>query len=376
MRQTPGRIGRIVVCLVAAVLIGQVPAAALGAAPSAEVETAPLAQRWRAVQHGGIAHTANSVITCREPAAAGPFPLAFPALSPVPDCADAQAGAPARNGQYEMAYIDTDSDPHTYNSSTAELALPPGATVTLARLYWGGNLRAGEQKPAGDNGRVLFAEPGGQYKEVLADTVIGHRDSEQDDAFAASADVTDIVRHARPGSYTVGQINVAMGHSPAGTWGGWTLLVAYEHPDEPLRDLSLWDGFEHPGGAASASLTLDDMELPADAAGRIGFVAYDGDRGVTGDSLTARADRHPAVRLAGDARPADDVMNSTVDALDAPPGGSGRNPAHRNTLGYDSGALDLGPALTRGAHRLTFGFSGGGDDYHLGAVFVQADVTA
>ena len=116
--------------------------------------------------------------------------------------------------------------------------------MTYARLYWGGNLRVGEQKPPKDNGRVLIAEPGGAYKEVLADTVVGHRAAHGADAFQASADVTQLVRDSGQGLYTVAQVNVAKGRSAAGAWGGWTLVVAYENPAEPLRDLSVWDGFD------------------------------------------------------------------------------------------------------------------------------------
>ncbi|GAB3119980.1 hypothetical protein GCM10027160_35050 [Streptomyces calidiresistens] len=346
------------------------------------------------VQHGGIARAANSVITCVAPA----VPDAVP-------CPEARSGAAGTNGDYEMFYIDVDDDPNTYNSSRADLRLRPGARVTLARLYWGGNLRAGEQKPAADNARVLFAEPGGNYREILADTVVGHRPTALDDGFTASADVTDIVRYASPGAYTVAQINVAMGHSPVGTWGGWTLVVLYEHPDEPLRTLSLWDGWRtvgggegngEGGGAVTAlpgglpalpglpvvpgtsarrgegevTLTVDALRVPGGATGTLGVVGYDGDPGA-GDTLTAAPDLRPAVALGDAVSPADDVMNSTIS--DHGRHVTTREPAHRNTLGYDSNLLDLRPALTDGANRLSLRFAGRGDRYHLGAVFLQVE---
>lgn len=143
-----------------------------------------------------------------------------------------------------MFYSEVDKDPDTYNSTRAELKVPQGAKVAYARLYWGGNLRVGEQKPPEDNGRVLVAEPGGAYKEVLADTVIGHRSDAGSDAYQASADVTPLVRKGGAGMWTVAQLNIAMGHSAVGAWGGWTLVVAYEHPKEPLRRVSVHDGFD------------------------------------------------------------------------------------------------------------------------------------
>lgn len=210
-------------------------AAAPPAPPSPEGQRIPFAERHHALQHGGMVRAANTSISCRTTAAA---------------CSAAREGR-AVNGDFDMFYVDVDSDPNTYNSSRAEVRLPAGSRVTYARLYWGGNLKVGEQKPPKDNGRVLVAEPGGQYKEVLADTVVGHRVAQGADAFQASADVTKLVRASGSGLYTVAQVNVAMGRSVGGAWGGWTLVAAYENPREPLRHLVLWDGFDTPAHAAS-----------------------------------------------------------------------------------------------------------------------------
>ena len=63
----------------------------------------------------------------------------------------AATGRPARNSidaqnnnNYTMVDVDTDGDPvTTVNSSTATLALPAGATVLFAGLYWGADQSAG-----------------------------------------------------------------------------------------------------------------------------------------------------------------------------------------------------------------------------------------
>lgn len=328
------------------------------AAQPSSAPSVPFAERYRAVQHGGFARAANSVITCAEAVR----PDAVP-------CAQAQLGAVAANGDYEMFYSDIDRDPNTYNSTSAHLDIPPGARISHARLYWGGNLRVGEQKPHADNGRVLIAEPGGAYKVLRADSVIGHRITDAVDAFTASADVTELVRSAGPGPYTVADVNVAMGHSAAGAWGGWTLVAAYEHPGEPLRDLVLMDGFRTPAGGR-LRLAFEELRTAPGAAGELGFVGYDGDRGAGTDSVAVRTDRGPAVLLSDAANPPGDAFNSTVSDHGVPV--HGRTPAHHNTLGYDSDVMDLAPALGRGSDRLTVRFGGSG--YHLGAVFLQADV--
>ncbi|MBC7268618.1 MAG: DUF3344 domain-containing protein [Streptomyces sp.] len=315
-------------------------------AAAAEAERLPFAERYRATQHGGIVRAANTAISCRTTS---------------PSCASVRRGTTAANGDFDMFYVDVDRDPNTYNSSRAEVRLPKGARVTFARLYWGGNLRVGEQKPPKDNGRVLIAEPGGAYKEVLADTVVGHRVAHGADAFQASADVTKLVRDSGSGLWTVAQVNVAMGRSAAGAWGGWTLVVAYEDPAEPLRRLSVWDGFEALDGRREVRLA--GPRLPKGAGGYAGLVAYNGDRGRTGDSLTVSG-----TALSDAANPRDDVLNSTISGPR-----SERVPSYPHTLGYDSDVFDLGAVPRRGGDQRGVRLASERDAAWAGVLFTAVD---
>ncbi|GGZ78527.1 DUF3344 domain-containing protein [Streptomyces echinoruber] len=360
MRTSPGPLLRRAAAgaLVPAVLWAPVGARAAAPAPAVKSGSVPLTQRYHALQHGGVVRAANTTVSCRTVQAAAVRP----------SCPAVRAGAQAVNGALDMFYVDVDHDPNTYNSSRAELRLPAGSRVTYARLYWGGNLRVGEQKPPRDNRRVLIAEPSGAYRQVLADTVVGHRTALGADAFQASADVTRLVRVSGPGMYTVAQVNAAMGRSAAGAWGGWTLVVAYEKRAEPLRHLSLWDGFEALYGGRSREIRLRDLTVPRGARGLAGLVAYDGDRATRGDALTftpftrapaggskhhdgrsRSAHRPSSVPLRGPANPGDDVLNSTISEPGSRP--ARREPAYATTLGYDSDVFDLTPALRRGGAR-------------------------
>ncbi|MEV6795119.1 DUF3344 domain-containing protein [Streptomyces sp. NPDC051320] len=326
-----------------------------------EAARIPFAQRYHAVQHGGIATAANSAISCRS--------ADDPAVA---DCRRVRHGGQGANSDFDMFYSDVDKDPHTYNSTRAELTLPEDSQVSYARLYWGANLRVGEQKPPKDNGRVLIAEQGGEYKEVLADTRIAHRTADGSDAFQASADVTPLIRSSGSGRYTVAQVNVARGRSAVGAWGGWTLVVAYRDDQEPKRQLALWDGFEPLGTDRQAlSVTLPGLAIPPGAAGRAGVVAYDGDRSVEGDAVSVTAGSRKAFTLSNSANPANNVMNSTI--TDFGRSAEKRQPAYVNTLGYDSDVFDLKPALSHGGDSLRFHFSAEKHGYFLGALFVQAD---
>ncbi|MFE4970076.1 DUF3344 domain-containing protein [Streptomyces sp. NPDC056660] len=336
-------------------------ATAPAAPPSPEAPRIPFAERYHVVQRGGFARAANASVSCRT----------TPGLTAEPLCSAARSGqVPAVNGNFDMFYVDVDDDPNTYNSSRAELRLPEGSRVTYARLYWGGNLLAGEQKPAKDDGRVLIAEPGGQYKELLADTVVGHRAEGGMDAFQASAEITDLVRSSGSGLWTVGQVNAAIGRSGSGAWGGWTLVVAYQNPAEPLRTLALWDGFDSLD--RTAGIRLNGLRIPRGAGGRVGLVAYNGDRGGTGDSLTYSLAGRAPTPLGDFADPADDVLNSTINDSDRVR--ARREPAYDNTLGYDSDVFDLGTGLAQGGDQLTFQLVSQRDAAWAGALFAAVDV--
>ncbi|MGP4109632.1 DUF3344 domain-containing protein [Streptomyces sp. 4N509B] len=350
-----------------------------GAGARAETGSDAFVERYRAVVHGGIVSAANTVVTCGRAVGPGVLP-----------CASAQQGSGGRAADYDTAYVDVDSDPNTYNSSQAHLELPSGARVAYARLYWGANIRVGEQKPPADSGRVLIAEPRGNYKELLADEPVEHHDTGAYESFTASADVTELVRHAGSGSYTVGQLNVAMGNSPAGGWGGWSLVVAYEDEDEPLRELAIMDGLaslDGPGDAATVA--FDELRAAAGGRASLGVVAFGGDRGRTGDSATVvgtagdgaaagPAGRPLPVALGNDASPSDDVMNSTISGQAAEAAGvePSREPTHVHTFGFDADVFDVSEAMAdRPVRRLAVRFASGDDTYQVGALFLQAEAS-
>ncbi|GAA3138061.1 hypothetical protein GCM10010449_67930 [Streptomyces rectiviolaceus] len=336
------------------------PAVAVPAPPAAEAASIKFAQRYHALQHGGITRAANTAVTCRKP-------MAVRAVS----CPSARGGKAAANNDFDMSYVDVDKDPNTYNSSRGEVRLPPGSRVSYARLYWGGNLRAGEQKPPKDNGKALIAEPGGNYQDVRADTLVGHRTANGADAFQASADVTPLVRSGGAGLYTVAQVNVAKGHSKAGAWGGWTLVVAYENEAAPLRHLTVWDGFDSfDAGRRSHAVRLGGMPVPARAKGSVGMVTYNGDRGTTGDTLTVSTDRSRPVRLSNAANPARDVLNSTISE----PGRQiTRTPAYANTLGYDSDIFRLDGGLRADRKGLLIRLASRRESAWAGVLFAAVD---
>ena len=120
----------------------------IGAAPAmAAVNPSPVSRaftvRYAINTNGDIAQAANTLMTC-QPGTIETVTLA--------GCAAAQAGAKGDDNYFDMVYADVDGDPATFNSSSANLAVPAGSTVLFAGLYWGAAIDAGETLPLQCNG--------------------------------------------------------------------------------------------------------------------------------------------------------------------------------------------------------------------------------
>ena len=247
MRVNLVRGGRYAFCALSAVAVAVVLPQSVAVPAGKEATQVPFVERYRALQHGGIVRAANSSITCRRPRSSG-------RRSSCPAAREGGAAANDDNGDFEMFYIDVDNDPNTYNSSRAELRLPAGARVTYARLYWGGNLRAGEQKPPKDNGRVLIAEPGGAVQG-------GARRHRRSGTGSRTAPTPSRPPPTSPGScacsgagaYTVGADQ--RGDGPLGGRGLGRLDAGRrvrERARSRCAHLALWDGFETAARAAAS----------------------------------------------------------------------------------------------------------------------------
>ena len=107
---------------------------------------------------GDIAIASNTLMTC-----------------PASDsrCAAVQAGntTSLNNNDFDMIWIDTDTDASTFDSSQATLTIPSGGTIRAAYLFWTGILYSGTASsmlppnPAAKD-RVLFAPPGQSYRSI------------------------------------------------------------------------------------------------------------------------------------------------------------------------------------------------------------------
>ena len=233
-------------------------------------------------------------------------------------------------------YIDIDSDPTTYNSTSFDLNVTSGSTIVWAGLYWQGVVHKsnstgdflGETVPSNaplvhsstkevdltDNtygaDKVKFKLPGASYVEVTADQL-----DYANLGYAGFKDVTGMLNLTDPnGTYYLADIKCHTGaESNHGNYGAWALVVIYENPDEEYRNVTLFDGY-----ATVDSNYNEDLEIggfitssktPVNS--KIAFFAMDGEGGpnsLSVESVKAGTNR----KVSGPGNPENALFNSTI----------------------------------------------------------------
>ncbi|WP_441246401.1 hypothetical protein [Kitasatospora sp. McL0602] len=337
----------------------------------------PFTTRFESDMHGSITRISNSLMTCDE---------SKPQLDPAqPPCVDARTGAGSRpiNNNYYMKYVNIDPGSigpfgdAIYSASSADLGLVDGSEVKYARLYWGGTRGIGDTVlPESQINEVYLKLPGdAQYTNIANDQPsIGYITTTEESSYQASADITDMVKGHGNGTYTVANMDsVVKPHS----WGGWTIVVAYENPCKPYRHIHLWDGFqvELPDSPVrQLQLTgLKTPSTPGDVHGKLGFVVYDGDLKWTGDTLAIKSTNGPMTTFSDPNHSPDDAFNSTIEEL-TPSDQFARNPYNRNNFGYDSNRWDVSNYLRPGDTDITVTFATDKDGYDLGVFYAYVNL--
>ena len=329
---------------------------------------------------GNITMIANTLETCPVDAAGQTA------------CADAQAGkagATLNNNDWVMRRIDQDGDPATtLDSSSATLSLPAGATVLFAGLYFGAVTTAGTSGSAacadppntaqpspslpscsGVRNTVKLKVPGASSYATLTAPVLDVSASSTDGRYQGFVDVTSQVAAAGSGTYWVGDVREATGKD---RYGGWAIVIAYRDPTQPLRNLTIFDGLQSvTQGTAGVSIPLSGFLTPP--AGQVqttlGVVAYEGDRGLTGDSLSLNT-----TTLSDAANPSDNFFNSSIST-----GGvnvTTKNPNYANQLGFDALLVNANGVLPNSATSATISLKTSSDQYFPGAVTFATNLYA
>ncbi len=323
------------------------PTAFLTFSPQAHAATRPFALRYSADVPGDIAFVANTILTCTASVA----------------CGRIQTGVNAgtNNGQ-SMVHIDDDTDSTTFNSSSSTLALPAGSTVLFAGLYWGA------VSTASAAANVKFKAPAAATYTTIASTTFDTINS----SYSAFADVTATVAAAGNGAYWAADIHATQS---GGTHGGWGLVVHYSSPGSKTRNCSVFDGLEAVNSTIPKTITVAGFRTPptGTVSSRLGVIAYEGDRGTTGDALSINGSV-----ISDTVNPANDFFNSSISM-----GGAHvttKSPNYQNTLGFDADILEVSnpgnAVLANNATSATIGLATVGDVYFPAVVTLCTELYA
>jgi len=253
------------------------------------------------------------------------------------------------NENISMQYIDIDGDSSTFSSSSAELVAPTQKNgnastcyrVAYAALYWSAMLQGGSRT---DINKVKLKLPGAStYNNitgsVIYDAISTPQVPDNNTPYACYADVTSLLATlpSLAGNYTVADVISSTGkNGSTGLAAGWTLFVIYEDPTFTMKSFTSFDGFAalYDGHFETIPVTGFRTPLSGPVDLQFAYAALEGDK--TSKSKLEFDGKEVTTPLRG---PANSFFNSTIEnswGVSTP-----RNPSSSNTLGYDTGMLEI-----------------------------------
>ncbi len=257
-------------------------------------------------------------------------------------------------------YVDIDSDPTTFNSSSATLNDPnPGLACkefVRAYLYW-----AASDKEAGgvsqnseswNHNQIKLMLPGSStYTTITADEVLyrGRSEHFHNDPYISVKDITsEVIGLSNPfGKYQVGNVKATYGglepHGGGnyGVAGGWQIVFVYQSTELLTRNITLFDGYAHVDNGATTDFNVNGfLSIPSGPVkADIILGAIEGDRVLSGDSFQIKKPDGNWQKITTPLRGQDNFFSSTISIDGAH--FTSRVPASTNTLGYDASIFEL-----------------------------------
>lgn len=297
--------------------------------------------------------------------------LALEQADPATEYASDTSGDMYWRDNVAAPYIDAD-----YARTSATLALPAGSQITYARLYWSA-LKVG---PDPDTSVTLDWD-GGPVQEITADAdgcqpTIQFPFATHPDwyYYQCSGDATSYVANWGAGDFrvtgvsaiplTATMVNVA--------YSAWTLVVFYENPNDDLRNLALFDGFEivdPENNPPSVQANLSGFLVPPGFDAKMMVFMYEGDMGQpgaeSGDSLTMNG-----TAVSNASNPVDDFFNSSRTFMGTPYSGSFDVPRFSgepdSMAGYDLDTVNVTSSINAGDTSAVVGAEASVDKFILG----------
>jgi clumping factor A len=250
--------------------------------------------------------------------------------------------------------------------STAVLTLPVGATVTYARIYWGGQL--GSNTP--DTG-ITLDRVGGFSASVTADQSysVAHPNTAGTWWYESTADVTSLVSTNASGGYRVSGIDSVglVNFNSENPFVAWSIIVFYELASEPTRNLALFDGLDLVSNNNPVTVTLSGFLVPnAGFDAKLGVMAYEGDTTFTNDALIFNTNT-----LTDAVNPAANFFNGSRSWLGSPVSVAGDLPQMSglgaSMSGFDLDVVNITPYVAPAQTSATIQATSSGDTYMIGA---------
>jgi gliding motility-associated-like protein len=185
------------------------------------------------------------------------------------------------NGRYDFVFVGntmnlaengTGASCVVNTSSSATLSLNASSTIEKAYLYWAGS--GNGDFDVNLNGNALTASRTFGLTQVTSGLPF----------FSAFVEVTNLVQTTGNGLYTLSDLDVSDVLTPSaycnnGTnFAGWALVIVYSDPGITLNQLNVYDGLDYV--PTDISITLNNLNVIDNQNAAIGFVAWEGDRGL------------------------------------------------------------------------------------------------
>lgn len=304
------------------------------------------------------------------------------------------------NSNYNMIYVDVDSDASTFNSSSATLdfstengAKPQCSNIIYAGLYWTGRANTGSLTfNVWKNGRrktfdkrnvsIKHADESSYQSVTARDEDIYYPNGSESNIYAAYAEVTDYVQEHGIGEYFVADMALSEGNGGStGFCGGWGLVVVYENSKMKWRDVTLYDGYAYVsregavGTTTSYNFPISGFKAvqSGDVNVKLGLMASEGDVGISGDFIEIQnAARDNWTKLSHDGNTTNNFFNSSIET-----GGNDRSLNRTNNTGVDIAMFDVpntgNSNIANGQTRTKFRYGTSQDAYAIFALAMAVD---
>ncbi|MDO4782763.1 MAG: SPOR domain-containing protein [Capnocytophaga felis] len=300
------------------------------------------------------------------------------------------------NDEFDMQYIDIDDNPDTFSSSSANFSFEgkENAKVIYAGLYWtatypyalgvlkGKNYKAKQSNREIPDNVMIKTPSNEEYSLVKGELIfdgIGDSSLEGVAPYVYYADVSQLLTDSSmvEGEYTVANVRAANGHIAGGVAAGWALVLVYESLESSEKKIITYDGFSTINNQPKTFnfrgfLTPKENAFQAKVMGAV----LEGDFSISGDKVMIY---NPVTEVSLDletgTRSPRNFFNSGITENDTFV--MNRNPASKNTLGFDIFSFDIPNEnqllIPNGTNSLGLTFTRSADQYYLFLTALQIE---